>query len=315
MTMKGSVLLPFCLLFTSVAGYGAEELVPAGSLIQCTVSEPNLSSKTTDVGDPVLCQASPIERYGRSVLPYGSYLVGRFAEYKDPGHFVGKGWMELKFERLVVPPGQVFPLSAKVVNVPGYPVDKQGRIHGKGHATRDIVEWSIPILWPIDLLALPGRGPRPRLKTETRLTLKVMDDLAVPVSGVTRTPMALSTAPSFPQESYPQEPYANTVPVPAAAPPMPYQIPLSRPASYQPAPAAVGPVAYARPRTLTVLMLRDGNGRMATDYWFEGGVQVRYRALNGAAIVIPMENLDLDATVEANRRRGVPFSIRSANGY
>jgi hypothetical protein len=63
------------------------------------------------------------------------------------------------------------------------------------------------------------------------------------------------------------------------------------------------------------LMLRDGNGRMATDYWFEGGVQVRYLAPNGAAIVIPMESLDLDTTVEVSRRRGVPFAIRSANGY
>ena len=41
--------------------------------------------------------------------------------------------------------------------------------------------WSIPILWPIDLLSLPGRGPRPMLKTETRLTLKVMDDTEVPI--------------------------------------------------------------------------------------------------------------------------------------
>ena len=58
-------------------------------------------------------------------------------------------------------------------------------------------------------------------------------------------------------------------------------------------------------------MLRDGNGRLATDYWFEGGVQLRYVALNGASIVIPLGALDLGTTVEVNRQRGVAFIIRS----
>ena len=81
---------------------------------------------------------------------------------------------------MVIEPRTVIPVTARVVDVPGYAVDPQGRILGKGHRTRDIVEWSIPILWPIDLLNLPRRGPRPTLKTETRLTLKVMDDMEVP---------------------------------------------------------------------------------------------------------------------------------------
>ena len=178
--MKGMVSVFLSLLAFPAAAHATEQLVPAGSLIQCTVSEPKLSSKTADIGDPVLCQISHVELYGRSTLPYGSYLVGRFEDYKDPGHLVGKGWMELKFDRMVIQPDTVIPVSAKVVYVPGYPVDKQGRIHGKGHPVRDVVEWSIPILWPIDLLNLPRRGPRPVLKEETRLTLKIMDDFGVP---------------------------------------------------------------------------------------------------------------------------------------
>ncbi len=174
--------LALLLYAAPLSGYAADQLIPAGSLIQCTVAEPRLSSKTADVGDPVLCQVSPMERYGRSMLPYGSFLEGRFEDYKDPGHLVGKGWMELKFDRMVIEPDTVIPLAAKVVNVPGYPVDRQGRIHGKGHAVRDTVEWMIPILWPIDLLNLPRRGPRPTLKEETRLTLKVMDDMVVPMA-------------------------------------------------------------------------------------------------------------------------------------
>jgi hypothetical protein len=90
--------------------------------------------------------------------------------------------MELKFDRMIIEPDTIIPIDAKVVAVPGYNVDRDGRILGKGHAMRDAVEWSIPILWPIDLFALPRRGPRPTLKAETRLTLKVMDDLMVPVT-------------------------------------------------------------------------------------------------------------------------------------
>jgi len=175
------------LLVAPLSGF-AEQLIPAGSLVSCTVSEPKLSSKTANIGDPVMCKVSHVELYGRSTLPYGSYMVGRFEDYKDPGHFVGKGWMELRFDRMVIEPDTIIPVDARVVAVPGYNVDRYGRILGKGHTTRDIIEWSIPILWPIDLLNLPRRGPRPTLKEETRLTLKILDDLGVPERQQERYP-------------------------------------------------------------------------------------------------------------------------------
>ena len=214
-TLHALALLLSAAPLTSYAAGPAEQLIPAGSLIQCTVSEPRLSSKTADVGDPVLCQVSPMERYGRSMLPYGSFLEGRFEDYRDPGHLVGKGWMELKFDRMVIEPDTVIPLAAKVVYVPGYPVDKLGRIHGKGHAVRDTVEWMLPVLWPIDLINLPRQGPRPTLKEETRLTLKVMDDLEVPMSQEPpRDPSGLMRrAPTY---------YAPPVQAPPLAPPVVY---------------------------------------------------------------------------------------------
>lgn len=204
----------------------ARQIVPAGSLLNCTVSEPKLSSATASVGDPVLCQLGITTRNGSARLPFDSYLEGRFEDYKDPGHFVGKGWMELKFDRIVVEPRTIIPVSAKVVNVPGYKIDRQGRILGKGHPIRDIVEWSIPILWPIDLLNLPRRGPRPTLKTETRLTVKVMDDMEVPItdepdqdpSGLyRRQPSAYDDAP--PERPQPQIAQDAPPPQPAYQPP------------------------------------------------------------------------------------------------
>jgi hypothetical protein len=284
-------------------GLATEQLVPAGSLVQCTVAEPKLSSKTTDIGDPVLCQVSHVELYGRSVFPYGSYLVGRFEEYKDPGHFVGKGWMELKFERMVIPPDRVLPVAAKVVYAPKYDVDKQGRIHGKGHPVRDTVEWMIPVLWPIDLINLPRRGPRPELKAETRLTLKLMDDLGVPMSQTASN--YYYPQPSPPQQTpYGFSPRPPATYVPQAAPPPP--------SAYIPMTAPVARPVWVAPPVVTVLMLRDGYGQFASDYWYEGPGRLRYVPMNGAPVVIPAEALDFARTVEVNRRRGVTFNIRSA---
>ena len=204
-----SSLLLLAPLARPLVAQSNEQLIPAGSLLSCTVSEPKLSSKTADVGDPVLCRVSHVELYSRSTLPYGSYLVGRFEDYKDPGHLVGKGWMELKFDRMVVQPDTVIPVDAKVVYVKGYNVDKQGRILGKGHPVRDTVEWMIPVLWPIDLINLPRRGPRQTLK------VKRMDDVGVPMQGygyqqpglVHRAPTAYEQAPAPIEPAYARHEY------------------------------------------------------------------------------------------------------------
>ena len=178
--MKSKFILTFSLLLSAAPFLAsAEQLVPAGSILKCTVSD-KISSKTEAVGDPIMCTLSHTEAYSRTVFPYGAYLIGHFQEYKDPGHFVGKGWMELRFDRLMIQPDTNVPINARVVAAPKYPVDDQGRIHGTGHPTRDAIEWMIPVLWPLDLINLPRRGPRPVLKPETQLTLKVLDDFGIP---------------------------------------------------------------------------------------------------------------------------------------
>ena len=178
MLKRSFATLSLLLLASPLASYAGDQLFPAGSVITCSVAEGKISSKTTAIGDPVLCTLNPVEKYGRSVFPYGSYIEGRFEAYQDPGHFVGKGWMELRFDKLIMG-NRVVPISAKVIATPDYKVDREGRIEGKGHATRDTVEWLIPVLWPIDLINLPRRGPSPVLKPESRLTLELMDDLGI----------------------------------------------------------------------------------------------------------------------------------------
>jgi hypothetical protein len=172
---------------------GAVQLIPAGSKLECMVSE-KVSSKTMQVGDPVLCELNHSEVYGRSTVPYGAVMSGRFEEYKDPGHFVGKGWMELKFDKLIVGNDTVIPIATRVISTSQKnKVDSEGRIDGTGHPVRDTVEWLIPVLWPIDLINLPRRGPTPTLKPETRLTILVMEDIGIPTKNeVQRQPEPIS---------------------------------------------------------------------------------------------------------------------------
>ncbi len=136
---------------------------------------------------PCSATSADITEFGQQAFPRGSYLVGHLEAAKDPGHFWGKGYLKLQFDRIGLPSGDL-PLEAKVIATRGYKVDKQGKIDGKGHAMRDVVEWMIPPLWPWKVIMLPARGPRPTLKGETVLSLRLMDDVEIPQVAQTYRP-------------------------------------------------------------------------------------------------------------------------------
>jgi hypothetical protein len=180
------------------------------------------------VGDPILCHVT------RSPgLPYNTSLTGQFADYKDPGHFVGKGWMELDFDRVLINSSTSLSIAAKVIDVKGYRIDNQGRILGKGHATRDAVLWAIPVLWPIDLLTLPGRGPRPTLKTETHLSVKLMQDVQVPYEAYSQPPRQSPQSPGYGFTPRPSDYVAPAAPAQNPQPGYVYRAPAAPP-SYIP---------------------------------------------------------------------------------
>jgi hypothetical protein len=173
--------LIFSLVFLglTVNAQAQDILVPAGTLLRCTLDEPNFSSATADIGDPVICHLSSLREFGQNVFPRGSYLGGHLEADKDPGHFVGKGYLKLEFDRIGFPTSDV-PVPSKVIAAKGYKVDRHGDIVGHGHAKRDIVEWLIPPLWPWKIIMLPARGPRPTLKNEEQVTVRLMDDIEIP---------------------------------------------------------------------------------------------------------------------------------------
>src|SRR5580704_3045508 len=178
-TVLGLLVLALTLTTLTQSASAREMVLPAGTLLQCTLNEPNFSSATAAVGDPVLCHLHGIVEFGQQAFPRGSYLVGHLEAEKDPGHFVGKGYLKLQFDRIGLPSGDL-PLDAKVIATNKYKVDKEGKIDGKGHAKRDIAEWMFPPLWPWKVIMLPARGPRPTLKGESAITLRLMDDVEIP---------------------------------------------------------------------------------------------------------------------------------------
>src|SRR5215468_10077962 len=170
-----------CFLFVQVQASAQAQgtLIPAGTLLHCTLDEPSFSSATADIGDPVICHLSAVRQFGHSALPRGAYLGGHLEADKEPGHFVGKGYLKIEFDRIGLPDSDI-PVPAKIIAARSYRVDKKGDIVGKGHATRDTVEWLIPPLWPWKVLTLPRKGPRPTLKGEEQITVRLMDDIDIP---------------------------------------------------------------------------------------------------------------------------------------
>src|SRR5580704_15151441 len=156
------VTLALSLSALTINAAAREVVLPAGTLLQCTLNEPNFSSATAAVGDPVLCHLHGVVEFGQQAFPRGSYLVGHLASAKDPGHFVGKGYLQLQFDRIGLPTGDL-PLETKVIATNGYKVDKEGKIDGKDHAKRDIAEWLFPPLWPWKVIMRPSAAAQRRV--------------------------------------------------------------------------------------------------------------------------------------------------------
>src|SRR6201981_2577575 len=182
-----ALTLPLFFMLCQTNTRAQEVVVPAGTLIHCTLDEPNLSSATAEVGDPVLCHLRSLQQFGRTVFPRGSYLQGHLEAAKEPGHFVGKGYLKIQFDRIGLPNTDL-PIPSKIIVAHGYKVDRQGDIVGRGHAKRDVVEWMIPPLWPWEVGSLPARGARPTLKGEEALTLRLMEDVVLPRTALVPAP-------------------------------------------------------------------------------------------------------------------------------
>ena len=309
-------------LTLTLSASAREMVLPAGTLLKCTLNEPNLSSATVAVGDPVLCHLHSVTEFGQQAFPRGSYLVGHLESAQDPGHFWGKGNMKLMFDRIGMPNGDM-PLDAKVIATRGYKVDKEGDIRGKGHAKRDIVEWLLPPLWPWKIIMLPARGPRPTLKGESQLTLRLMDDVQIPQVAATNGPdWHFFGRPEPTSDSYYRgSSYgaANTSAVPqlamrevtptASEQPMAEEIPQVTYASYV---AKGGAGRAATAPGVPVFVLKTGMVLAVGNYTYQDG-RISYELASGGNGVISTDEVDWSTTTRVNSQRGVRVTLRGGH--
>ncbi len=296
-------------------GASARDVVlPAGTLLQCTLNEPNFSSATVDVGDPVLCHLRGITEFGQQAFPRGSYLVGHLEAAKDPGHFVGKGYLKLQFDRIGLPSGDL-PLEAKVIATRGYRVDREGKIIGHGHPRRDVVEWMLPPLWPWKVIMLPARGPRAKLKGETVLSLRLMDDVQVPQVATTYGPnwhfFGKPQNESF-RESDNRDVRTTLAIRNVAEAGEGSPVPEAR-ASYanlvsQDMNAGAPVVASSGP----VFILKTGAVLAVGNYRYEDG-RITYTLATGGGGVVSAEEVDWSTTTRVNAQHGVRMTLHSGH--
>jgi hypothetical protein len=323
-----SAYLGISVLFLGVqASTKAQDiLVPAGTLLRCTLDEPNFSSATADVGDPVVCHLAALRQFGKTVFPRGSYLGGHLEADKEPGHFVGKGYLKIEFDRIGFPESDI-PVPSKIIAAKGYRVDKKGDIVGKGHATRDTVEWLIPPLWPWKVLTLPRRGPRPALKGEEQITVRLMDDIDVPRQGASlrsyerppapasyhsqsfRKPVSLKNsekpandAPDISEIGYEA---TNTAPADAAA---------TNASATSETPAQMvrtSSVVTGQPARVRLIALKSENVYAVTNYRINGG-SLSYVLASGGTGSVDLTEVDWRTT---SRLNGEPVSASQSNGH
>jgi hypothetical protein len=306
------------LLALSAAAGAREVVLPAGTLLQCTLNEPNLSSKTVEVGDPVLCHLRGVTSFGQQAFPRGSYLVGHLEAAKDPGHFVGKGYLKLQFDRIGLPSGDM-PLQAKVISTRGYKVDKEGKIDGKGHAKRDVVEWMLPPLWPWKVIMLPARGPRPQLKGETVLSLRLMDDVELPQVASAVAPRLHSFSARPRTQSYGESEGSSSDTRPALAirssvvtrsteVSASVEVPRASFASFvtSSAGSTVPSVVPSKP----VFVLNSGMTLAVGSYQYQDG-RITYTLEHGGGGVVSTDDVDWNATTRVNNQRGVRVTLHS----
>jgi len=234
--------------------------------------------------------------------------MGHLTSYKDPGHFWGKGNLRLEFDRIGLPNTDL-PVSGKVIAVRGHRVNRKGDIVGGGHAKRDLVEWLLPPLWPWKVLMLPARGPRPVLKGEVPITVRLMDSVAVPqqitdssrrsniqppASRIAPQPVVAevrSSAVTYLPPSTPAADRQSTIAYTISGPGVESNASTSR---------QLGPYALLAFKSETIYA--------ATDYWVDGG-RLTYVLSDGIWRKADLNDLDWPTTIRLNAERGVKLTL------
>jgi hypothetical protein len=218
--------------------------------------------------------------------------------------------LKLQFDRIGVPSGDL-PLEAKVIATRNYKVDREGKIDGKGHPKRDVVEWMLPPLWPWKVLMLPARGPRPKLKGETVLSMRLMDDVQIPQLAQTFGP-GWHFFGQVQRNSF-ENAHLNTAQPQLTVRPASDTAPQASYASYVTRTAATPSVAnVAGVPGMPVFVLTTGSVLSVSGYGYSDS-RITYTLVGGGSGVISTDDVDWSATTQLNNQRGVRLALHAGH--
>jgi len=134
----GLTLATLLLGVAAVAQQGAS--LPAGTSLRMKLETP-LSTHKSKVGDVFngrLTEAVVVN--GQTMVPAGASVTGRVIKVSEPRRIAGTPSIALLPDRIVMPDGNQFLITATVVDTSKgshTTVDDEGRIHGRGRTGRD----------------------------------------------------------------------------------------------------------------------------------------------------------------------------------
>ncbi len=117
--------------------------VAEGTKIAFTLNN-GLSTKSNREGDPFSGVVSRSVRVGdQIVIPEGSVVRGQVSHVQRPGRVKGRGELGLRFDRLEIPGGESYDLSASLTDLDEKEketVTEEGQVKGEGSKKRDAAE-------------------------------------------------------------------------------------------------------------------------------------------------------------------------------
>jgi hypothetical protein len=137
----GVTLTVLLLAAAAVAQQGAS--LPAGTGLRMRLETP-LSTHRSKVGDVFTGRVTEaVVVNGQTLVPAGASVTGRVTKLSEPRRIAGKPTIAVLPDRIVMPNGNQFLITATVVDTAkssDTTVDDEGRIHGPGRTGRDTIE-------------------------------------------------------------------------------------------------------------------------------------------------------------------------------
>jgi hypothetical protein len=142
--MKRSMGTMVAVLLLAAAAVAQQTIsLPEGTGMRLRLETP-LSTHRSRVGDVFTARVTEaVLVNGQTMVPAGASVSGRVTKLTEPRRIAGKPTIGLLPDRIVMPNGNQFLITATVVDTArssDTTVDDEGRIHGPGRTGRDTIE-------------------------------------------------------------------------------------------------------------------------------------------------------------------------------